>query len=91
MEGRVAAGTFKTADLHASCRSVLGFSLGTTRSKRLHLLKEPAERVFRFLAEGKLNIAIGRRFPLEEAAAAHARVESRESTGKVLLDVWAPR
>ncbi|MEY9094070.1 MULTISPECIES: zinc-binding dehydrogenase [unclassified Paenibacillus] len=47
--------------------------------------------MFRFLAEGKLNIAIGRRFPLEEAAAAHARARSRQSTGNVLLDVRAPR
>lgn len=80
-------GTVKTIDLHASCRSVLGFSFGTTRSKRPHLLQDTAEKVFAYLADGSLRIKIGRRFDLEEAASAHAWVESRQSTGKVLLDV----
>lgn len=80
-------GTVKTIDLHASCRSVLGFSFGTTRSKRPHLLQDTAEKVFAYLADGSLHIKIGRRFDLEEAASAHAWVESRQSTGKVLLEV----
>lgn len=80
-------GTVKTIDLHASCRSVLGFSFGTTRSKRPHLLQDTAEKVFAYLADGSLRIKIGRRFDLEEAASAHAWVESRQSTGKVLLVV----
>jgi NADPH:quinone reductase len=82
-----AIGTFATKDLHASCRSVLGFSFGTTRKMRPHLLRDTAEQVFRHLADGRLRIKIGSRFPLEEAAKAHEWVESRQSTGKVLLDV----
>jgi|GEM_PF-4893817 len=31
-------GTIRTSDLHASCRSVLGFSFGTTRKLRPQLL-----------------------------------------------------
>ncbi len=80
-------GQFKTKDLHSSCRSVLGFSLGTTRNKRPHLLREAADRVLGYLAEGRLKMKIGRRFSLEEASQAHQWVESRQSTGKVLLDV----
>ena len=80
-------GTFKTVDLHASCRSVLGFSFGTTRSKRPHLLRDTAEKVLGYLTDGSLKIRIGRRFPLSEAALAHDWVESRQSTGKVLLEV----
>ncbi|KQL50068.1 quinone oxidoreductase [Brevibacillus choshinensis] len=80
-------GTIKTIDLHASCRSVLGFSFGTTRNKRPQLLQDTAEKVFQYLVDGSLNIKIGRRFALEDAASAHAWVESRQSTGKVLLDV----
>ncbi len=80
-------GRFTTQDLHASCRSVLGFSLGTTRKLRPHLLRDTANQVFRYLAEGSLQIKIGRRFPLKEAAKAHEWVESRQSTGKVLLEV----
>ncbi|MFC0186854.1 zinc-binding alcohol dehydrogenase family protein [Fictibacillus aquaticus] len=81
------AGTVVSADLHSSCRSVLGFSFGTTRAKRPELLQETAEHVFRYLANGSLKIKVGREYPLSEAAAAHDWVESRQSTGKVLLRV----
>lgn len=80
-------GQIKTIDLHASCRSVLGFSFGTTRKLRPHLLQDTAKQVLEYLANGQLDIKIGKHFALEEAASAHALVESRASTGKVLLDV----
>lgn len=80
-------GRFQTIDLHTSCRSVLGFSFGTTRSKRPQLLRDTAEKVLGFLADGSLTIKIGRRFPLQEAAQAHGWMESRKSTGKILLEV----
>lgn len=80
-------GQIRSVDLHASCRSVLGFSFGTTRKLRPHLLQETAQQVLQYLADGSLEIKIGRRYSLEEAASAHAWVESRASTGKVLLEV----
>ncbi|MGE5700953.1 MAG: quinone oxidoreductase family protein [Clostridia bacterium] len=80
-------GHIRTIDLHASCRSVLGFSFGTTRSKRPELLRDTAEKVLAYLADGSLKIKVGRQFPLEEAAKAHEWVESRQSTGKILLNV----
>lgn len=76
-----------TGDLHASCRSVLGYSLGTTRKERPESLRETAATVFGLLESGKLNIHIGRIFPLHDAALAHDWVESRQSTGKVILSV----
>ncbi len=80
-------GQFQTKDLHANCRSVMGFSLGTTRQERPHLLQETADQVFSYLSDGRLKIKIGRVFPLVEAAKAHDWVESRQSVGKVLLKV----
>ncbi len=80
-------GHFQTKDLHASCRSVLGFSLGTTRKERPELLQGTADKVLGYLAEGRLHMKIGKRFSLDEAQAAHQLVESRQSTGKVLLQV----
>jgi NADPH2:quinone reductase len=80
-------GTFKVQDLHSSCRSVLGFSLGTTRIKRPHLLRDTADRVLAYIADGRLQIKIGYRFPLEDAAKAHSLVENRKTAGKVLLVV----
>ncbi|MFD0588529.1 zinc-binding alcohol dehydrogenase family protein [Paenibacillus sp. GCM10027627] len=75
----------QTKDLHASCRSVLGFSFGTTRKKRPERLHQTAAEVFKLIESGKLEVAIHRTFPLQEAASAHQWVESRQSTGKVLL------
>ena len=78
---------FKTTDLHASCRAVLGFSLGTTRNNRPELFRGTAGHIMGYLAEGSLDIKIGQHFKLEEAAHAHRLVESRKSIGKVLLEV----
>ena len=80
-------GTIHTKDLHQSCRSVLGFSLGTTRSKRPEMLRETAEHVLPLIAAGHLKMNIGKTFKLQEAAKAHEWVESRQSIGKVLLIV----
>jgi NADPH2:quinone reductase len=78
---------FTTKDLYSSCRSVLGFSLGTTLKKRPQLLVDTAERVFQYLAEGRLKMEIGNQYTLEQAQEAHRWVESRQSTGKVLLKI----
>ncbi|WP_108672393.1 quinone oxidoreductase family protein [Peribacillus acanthi] len=80
-------GSFKTVDFHASCRSVLGFSLGTTRQKRPETLRSTAEQVFPYIASKQLKVKIGKRYLLSEAALAQDWVESRKSTGKILLIV----
>lgn len=80
-------GQFVTKDLHASCRAVLGFSLGTTINNRPELLRGTANRIMDYLAKGILDIKVGKRFSIEEAAEAHRLVESRQSTGKVLLKI----
>ena len=41
-------------------------------------------------AAGRLQPVIGQRFPLEQAAAAHAAIESRSTIGKTLLDIHHP-
>ncbi|SFB11817.1 MULTISPECIES: zinc-binding dehydrogenase [unclassified Bacillus (in: firmicutes)] len=81
------AGTFRTSELHASCRSVLGFSFGTTRKKRPHTLQSTAKKVFEYLEDGRLKMNIGKILPLEEAAHAHALIESRKNIGKILLSI----
>lgn len=81
------AGTIKTSDLHSSCRSILGFSLGTTRKQRPDSLQTTAKQVLKYISEGKLKFEIGHRFPLKDAQLAHQLIESRLSTGKILLDV----
>ncbi|MCG8694592.1 MAG: zinc-binding dehydrogenase, partial [Minwuiales bacterium] len=44
-----------------------------------------AGAVFDMIQSGDLTVRVGARFPLEEAAAAHRAIETRATTGKVLL------
>ena len=48
-------------------------------------LLERAGQVFGWIREGKLKLSIFREVPLADAAEAHRMLESRETTGKVLL------
>jgi NADPH2:quinone reductase len=66
-------------------------SLTVTRPKLADFLLDARERqwrggeIFGLVAEGKLKVHIGGRYPLSEAGAAHAALESRDTTGKLLL------
>jgi NADPH:quinone reductase len=80
-------GKILTSDLHSRCRSVLGFSLGTTRKKRPHLLHDTAKEVLSLLVNEKLKIKVGHEFPLDDAAKAHELMESRLNLGKIILNV----
>lgn len=59
-------------------------SLGHYLLTREELL-ERAGDLFRWLASGELKVRIDRKFPLSEAAEAHAYLEARQTRGKVLL------
>lgn len=66
-------------------------SLFVTRPSLTHYtatraeLEERAGAVLGAIAEGRLHVRIGARFPLEQAADAHRALEGRATTGKVLL------
>ncbi len=67
-----------------------GGSLYVTRPSLVHYLTPPegrqrSDELFRWIADGELEISIGARYPLEEAAAAHRALEGRSTTGKVLI------
>jgi NADPH2:quinone reductase len=49
-------------------------------------LREYTESALAEAAEGRLRPVIGQRFPLGEAAAAHAAIQSRGTVGKTLLE-----
>lgn len=91
--GRIAAfgsatgkpGHVATTELHGSCRSVRGYSMGTTRRLRPESLRASAEAVLVLATDGKLTVPISARYPFEEGAKAHEFLESRMSTGKILL------
>ena len=48
-------------------------------------LEERSSAVFNMIASGKLKLRIGHRYRLEEAVQAHRDLESRKTTGKLLL------
>ncbi len=48
-------------------------------------LQARAADLFAWVQSGALRVSIGATFPLAEAAAAHRAIESRQTTGKVLL------
>ena len=64
--------------------SVSGFVLYTVVPMREKML-DGIVHCFRLLEEGKLKIRIGKTFPLAQAAEAHRFLESRQSTGKLVL------
>jgi NADPH2:quinone reductase len=47
--------------------------------------RESAARCFALMREGKLRLHVGKTFPLAAAADAHRHLESRQSTGKLIL------
>jgi NADPH:quinone reductase len=59
-------------------------SLGHYVATRAELL-ERASAVLGWIQDGSLKVRIGREFPLSAAAEAHTELESRRTTGKVLL------
>jgi len=69
-------------------------SLFFTRPSFAHYTQTAAElrtrtgELFRWVNEGVLRVRVGQRFPLADAAAAHRAIESRSTTGKVLLLPW---
>lgn len=76
-----------TGALHASCRSVLGFSIGSTRKMRPAWFADVAPSILADLESGRLHIPVSARFSLDDAAKAHKLLEQRQITGKVILEV----
>lgn len=61
-------------------RPTLGHYTATSEELQMR-----ADDLFRWVAAGELKVRIGATFPLADAAAAHRALESRGTTGKVLL------
>jgi NADPH2:quinone reductase len=64
---------------------VHGFYLGRLMKLRPALVQRAADDLLRLWSLGFLRPVVGATFPLAEAAEAHRLVESRRSTGKVVL------
>jgi len=66
-------------------------SVFVTRPSLVHYVREREELdrrstdLFEWISNGDLEVLVGARFPLAEAADAHRALEARETIGKVVL------
>ena len=75
--------TVDVSSLMAGNRSLTGVFLGAEiATDRAHNM---IQRLVNEAAQGQFKVVIDRTFPLSEAAAAHAYIESRQAVGRVLL------
>ena len=82
--GRTSAETVDISNMRANNQTLSGYFMGA----ELFLSRRPYAIVANHLEEianGGLRVVIDRSFPLSDAAAAHAYIESRKSFGRVLL------
>ena len=76
---------FDTAVLNAKGSLVLARPSLTHNIRNHEDVLWRAGDLFKWIEVGSLNVKIGRRYPLSEAAEAHRALENRQTTGKVLL------
>ena len=75
----------RTGLLLRSSKAVVGFYLGHCLGRR-ELMEEPLRELFERAARGELHPQLGQTYPLSEARRAHEDLQSRRTTGKLLLD-----
>ena len=80
------SGTISTGPLHSGNRTVVGYSSGHYRKNRPAGVRRAALETLGLLGQGRLVVPVTRTFDLAEAAEAHRFLESRQSTGKLLLE-----
>jgi NADPH2:quinone reductase len=73
------------ATLSAKSQKVSGFMVPTVTRNFPEKTRESAQRCFALMRDGRLKLHIGKTFPLAQAADAHRYLESRQSTGKLVL------
>jgi NADPH2:quinone reductase len=71
--------------LSPKCLKVSAFSMPTVTRNFPDMTRDSADRCFALMREGRLKLHIGKTFPLSQAADAHRHLESRASTGKLIL------
>jgi NADPH2:quinone reductase len=78
-------GTIVPASLMNECHAVVGFYLPQIM-RRPDLFVPSLREVLGWISSGDLLLTIGATYPLEKAAEAHADLEGRKTTGKLLLN-----
>lgn len=76
---------FYPGSLMARNQSVIGFFLPQIMRKP-ELLQPSLVELLTYLGEGKMKLTVGGVFPLEDAADVHRLLQSRKTTGKLILE-----
>jgi NADPH2:quinone reductase len=79
------ANTVKTGSLMRRSQTVAGFWLMHCLG-RPEMIDEALADLFARAARGELRVVVGATYPLAEAAQAHRDLQSRRTSGKLLLD-----
>ncbi|MFI7411881.1 zinc-binding alcohol dehydrogenase family protein [Streptomyces sp. NPDC049627] len=78
-------GTIQAYDLLVGAKSVIGFQMARIARGAPELYERWRHELWRLFQEGAVKPAVHGEFALEEAAEAHAAIESRINRGKVVL------
>lgn len=78
-------GSIIPASLMNGCQSVVGFWLVRIMG-RPDLFVPSLQEMLGWISSGDLKISIGGTYPLEESERAHADLEGRKTTGKIILN-----
>src|SRR5215217_4289907 len=78
-------GTIVPASLMNRCHAVVGFYLPQIM-RRPDLFVPSLQEILGWISSDDLKLTIGGTYPLEQAAVAHADLEGRQTTGKLLLN-----
>lgn len=85
--GKAAPWQLGQPELYPRGLSVAGFSILTLAQDEPETLRTIAERSFLLAASGEVELPVTAEFPLDQAAEAHRLMETRATTGKLLLRV----
>ncbi|MFF4358839.1 zinc-binding alcohol dehydrogenase family protein [Streptomyces sp. NPDC001604] len=78
-------GTIQAYDLLVGAKSVIGFQMARIARGEPELYERWRQELWRLFGAGTLKPAVHGEFALEDAAKAHAVIESRSNLGKVVL------
>ncbi|WP_327185953.1 quinone oxidoreductase family protein [Streptomyces sp. NBC_01334] len=78
-------GTVQAYDLLVGAKSVIGFQMAHIARGKPELYERWRQELWQLFAEGVVKAVVHKEFALEDATEAHATIESRANSGKVVL------
>ncbi|TQM30692.1 quinone oxidoreductase family protein [Nocardia bhagyanarayanae] len=78
-------GTIQAYDLLAGAKAVIGFQVARVARETPEVYEHWRQELWQYFASGQVRPVVHAEFALEDAATAHAVIESRSNLGKVVL------